>query len=81
MNNMEKLKQLLTDVFLLEPEEFSFDLKRSDIDSWDSLGTVAMAVGVQESFGHHMKPEEAVAIASVQDIVRYLEAKGVSFNE
>ena len=47
MSNREKLKNLLIDVFLLTPEEFSFDLTVENIDTWDSLGVVAMAVGVQ----------------------------------
>lgn len=81
MSNREKLKALLIDVFLLEESEFRFDLKREDIDTWDSLAVVAMAVGVQETFGYHLKPEEAVAINGVQDIIDVLESQGINFNE
>lgn len=81
MNNKEKLKNLLLDVFLLEPEEFSFALKRDEIDTWDSLGIVSMAVGIQEAFGYHMKPEEATGIDCVNQIIELLESKGISFNE
>lgn len=81
MNNREKLKELMLDVFLLDPSEFSFDLKREDVDTWDSLGVVSMAVGVQETFGYHFTPEEAIGIRGVQDIMDILKTKGISFDE
>jgi len=81
MCNKEKLKQLFIDVFLLEPEEFHFGLKREDVETWDSFGIVAMATGIEEIFGLKLKPEEAIAIKGVSDIIKILESKGVSFNE
>lgn len=81
MTDTEKLKDLLTDVFLLEENEFSFELSRNQVNSWDSLGTVAMAVGVQDVFGYHMNPDEAMSINKVQDIVDILKEKGVAFND
>ena len=77
--NRQKLKQLLEDILLLDPEEFSFELQRADVETWDSMALVAIAVGVDEEFGHHMKPEEATAITGVADIVAFLEKNGVSF--
>jgi acyl carrier protein len=80
MDNRDKLKKLLTDVFLLMPEEFSFDLRREDVLAWDSLGLIAMAVGIKDTFGYHLEPEEALAIKGVQDIIGILEKKGIRFN-
>ena len=59
MTNREKLQDLLLDVFLLDPSEFSFDLKREEIQTWDSMAVVAIAVGVEETFGYHFTPGEA----------------------
>jgi acyl carrier protein len=81
MKNREKLKQLLIDVFLLADEEFRFDLKREEITTWDSMGTVSMAVGVQETFGYHMTPEEAVSVSGVSDIIGILELHNICFDE
>lgn len=81
MTNREKLKDLLLDVFLLDPSEFNFDLKREDIQTWDSMGVVAIAVGVHETFGYHFTPDEAASVMSVDDIIRILESKGISFDE
>ncbi len=81
MRNREKLRELLIDVFLLEPEEFRFDLERSGVSTWDSLGVVSVAVGVHESFGYHFTPEEAMGIRGVADMIRLLESKGIRFDE
>ena len=78
-DNRERLADLLIDVFLLEPDEFRFDLKREEIETWDSLGVVAMAVGVQETFGYHFTPEEAMGIGGVADIIHQLTDKGIAF--
>lgn len=69
------------DIFILAEADFRFDLKREDVVTWDSLGTVSMAVGVQETFGYHFTPEEAMGVNGVQDIIRILESKGISFSE
>jgi acyl carrier protein len=79
MTNREKLSDLLLDIFLLEPEEFSFDLTREDVETWDSLAVVSVAVGVKETFGYHFTPEEATGVVRVQDIIDLLENKGISF--
>lgn len=80
MTNTEKLKQLFVDVFLIEPETFRLDLRRDEIDTWDSLGVVSLAVGVQEAFGYHFTPEEAVSVQSVGDVIRILKARGIEFS-
>jgi acyl carrier protein len=81
MTNRDKLKKLLRDIFLLGETDFSWDLRQDDILSWDSLGTVSLAVGVQEVFGHHFAPEEAMGIKSFKDVVALLEKNGVRLGE
>jgi acyl carrier protein len=79
MSNRARLRELLLDVFLLDPAEFRFDLKRTEVDSWDSLGTVSLALGIEEVFGLHLTPAEATSLASVDDIVTVLSRRGVDF--
>ena len=81
MTNREKLQDLLIDVLLIEPDEFRFDLSRKDVETWDSLGIVSVAVGVHETFGYHPTPEEATGLTGVQDIVDLLGSKGISFDD
>lgn len=81
MTNQDKLKQLLMDIFLLAEEDFRWDLKQEEMPTWDSLGTVSLAVGVQETFGHHFTPAEAMSIHGIPDLVSLLERKGIKLNE
>ena len=80
MDNREKLKDLMIDIFLLEPSQFRFDLRKDEVDTWDSLGVVSMAVGIHETFGYHFTPEEAIGINGVQDIIAVLTARGICFD-
>jgi acyl carrier protein len=81
MTNRDKLKELLLEIFLIPENNFRWEMKREDIVSWDSLGTVAMAVGVHETFGYHFTAPEAMSIKSVLDIMALLETKGISFHD
>ena len=81
MNNREKLEDLLLDVLLLDPSEFRFNLKREEIQTWDSMAVVAIAVGVDETFGYHFTREEATSLTGVADIISILETRGISFAE
>jgi acyl carrier protein len=80
MENREKLKKVVEDVFLLQPGEFRFDLRRDEVETWDSFGVVSLAVGIQETFGYHFSPAEASGISSVADIITLLSAKGIKFD-
>jgi acyl carrier protein len=79
VSNHEKLRELIIDTFLLDPSEYSLGLERNAVDTWDSLGIVSMAVGVDETFGYHFTPEEATGIERIGDIVKVLESKGICF--
>jgi acyl carrier protein len=81
MENRQKLRDLLTEVLLLTDEEFSFDLKREQVETWDSLAVVAIAAGIDETFGYHLKPDEAVGLTGVRDIITVLEREGIRFAE
>jgi acyl carrier protein len=77
MSNRAKLQQLFLDVFLLDASEFHFELRRADIDTWDSLGVVSLAVGIHQTFGYHPTPDEATSLASVADVIALLESHGI----
>jgi acyl carrier protein len=81
MTNHKKLEQLLIDIFLFDPSEYRLDLRRDEIETWDSLGTVSLAIGIKETFEYHFTPDEANGIQSIQQIIDILESKGISFDE
>ena len=81
MTNRDKLKDLLIDLFLLTPEEFNFELTQKEVETWDSLTVISVALGVHETFGYHFTPDEATSLKSVPDIIALLESKDISFDE
>ena len=80
MSNHEKLKQLVMDVFLIDESRYSLEMSREEVDTWDSLGLVSLAIGIEETFSYHLSQEEALSIKKVQDIVDILATKGISFD-
>jgi acyl carrier protein len=81
MGNRELLNDLLLEVFLLEPHELAGELRREELETWDSLGTVSLAVGVEEVFGYHMSPAEATGLASIAELVALLRTRGIELDE
>ncbi|WP_295393312.1 acyl carrier protein [uncultured Thiodictyon sp.] len=81
MTNYDKLRELIQDILLLEPGEYSLGLGRGDVPTWDSLAVVSIAVGLDETFGQHPSPDEATGLKSVADIVAFLESRGLSFSD
>ena len=81
MSNHQELKELLMDVFLISESEYSLGRSQKDVETWDSMGLVAMAVGIEETFGYHFSQEEALSIKKFQDIVDILRTKGISFDD
>ena len=69
------------DVFLIDESEYGLEMSQDDIETWDSMGLVAMAVGVEETFGYHFSQEEALSIRKFQDIVDILTSKGIPFDD
>ncbi|MFY9510916.1 MAG: hypothetical protein WAQ05_08090 [Rubrivivax sp.] len=80
MNNLDKLRELLLDVLLLGPNEFRPDLRKEEVETWDSLAVVALATGVEETYGYHMSEAEALGIGGVDDLIRLLTEKGIGFD-
>ena len=56
-------------------------MTREEVETWDSLGVVSIAVGIDEVFGYHPTPEEATGIRSVTDIIDLLVSKGIEVND
>ena len=76
----DELRKLLADVFLLAPEEVNLEMKRESVNTWDSLGVVALAVGVHETFGYHLTPDEATGLKSIPELLTLLKSKGVDID-
>ena len=81
MNKNQQLKELLMDVFLIDESEYSLELTQDDIETWDSMGLVAMGVGIEETFGYHLTQAEALSVRKFQDVVDILTSNGIAFDD
>ncbi|MNP85330.1 acyl carrier protein [compost metagenome] len=62
---------------MMEDELYLDENGPEQIEGWDSLATVSMAVALQQEFGQHMTIEEVAEIHTIGDIKQYLRYKGV----
>lgn len=76
-SNREKIQVLLMGVLLLTQDEFRDDLSRVDVDTWDSLAMVMIVVGIEDTFGVRLTPEDVESIDGVQAVLAILRERGV----
>jgi acyl carrier protein len=73
----ERLLKILASVFEIKEVNISLELKKDDIDSWDSLKQMDLVVSLEEGYGIVLEMEEIVKMNSVQSIVDILSIKGI----
>ena len=71
MSEKEKL-ELLEEIFDVE-EPLQTDMVLSELEEWDSLTTLSLAVKVKELYGKNLTADEINAFVTIQDICGYLE--------
>jgi acyl carrier protein len=70
-----KLIDILTRVFRIEPDEIKDDLKRKDFEPWDSMAHLMLVSEVENEFGIFFEDEEVVDIWTVDDLKKILKQK------
>jgi acyl carrier protein len=76
-----KLRNLLVEILLIDDDQYRDENGPDTIETWDSLAMVRIAVGVKESFGYAMTPDEIVSLDSVGDIKTILRTHDIRFDE
>jgi acyl carrier protein len=77
----ERLVRILSEVLGLREKEVVPDLKKSDVDNWDSLKQMDLVVSLEREFDLMLEIEDIVKMVSVGDIVAILTEKGISFED
>jgi acyl carrier protein len=75
---MERLKDLMAGILMTDASSLppaSTPLR--DIEDWDSLKHVFLVVGIEKEFQVTLTADEIRAMASMADIARILQDKGV----
>ena len=73
-----QFRQIVAEILLLDDSEYDTALARDDVETWDSLAMVNLAVALHESFGIYMTPEEAEEVEKIADLVEFLKRNGVA---
>ena len=65
-------KELIGRAFDMAPEGVPDDASLENFEPWDSLGHVKIILSVEEAVGRPLDTEEALQVASVDDLRRLL---------
>lgn len=79
MNNNEKLKQIIADVFEVDPESITEESSQDTLDNWDSIHQLNLVFALEEAFEIQLSDEDVVQLLSVKIIISVLERNGILF--
>jgi acyl carrier protein len=72
---MEKVDEVVRSVLNLEEEFPLIGLAASNCESWDSLATMQLVVGLEESLSIRLTTDEITQLLSYEDILRIVSGK------
>lgn len=75
---MKQLFLILGQTLNLNETDLSLDTTADDLETWDSLAIINLAVAIEGEFGISLTAEEVEALVSVKSIVEILERHGVA---
>lgn len=69
----EKVKQIMAELFEIDPEEITPESKLVDDLDLDSIDAVEMIVQLQKLTGKRINPEQFQSVVTVEDVVNILQ--------
>ena len=79
MNNYEKLRKVIADIFDVNVNSINEESSNTTIDLWDSIHQMNLIFAIEESFDIHLSDEDVVQLVSVKEIKRILKNNGINF--
>lgn len=80
MNNTEKLKTVLANVFNIEKAQVGEETSVDNVESWDSLNHLKLVLALEQEFNISFTEEQSVEILNWPLIKVTLEEHGVKFS-
>jgi len=74
-----RLKALLVEILLIDDDQFLDEYGPDEIETWDSLAAIHIALAIEQEFGYSMSPEEMVSMNSIGDIKLILRQRQIAF--
>lgn len=72
---IERITEVMEDVFDLEDLDFQDSLSAADVEEWDSLSNIRFVVAVEKEFGLRFSNAEIEALENVGQLVKLIESK------
>ena len=75
----EKLKNVLGDVFKIEPQSINDDTSVDNVEKWESLTHLNLVLALEDAFNISFSEEQTVEILNYSLIKLVLQEHGVEF--
>ena len=72
---LERVREIVADVFGLPPEQVRANSSPDNIESWDSLQHLNLVLALEQEFRTQFTPEEIEQLLSVELIAALVEEK------
>ena len=73
--DFEKIKKIIVDQLGVDESEVTPEASFVDDLGADSLDTVELVMALEEEFGIEIPDEDAEKLLTVEDVIKYIEAK------
>ena len=67
-----RVRKIYGELFRVDPDELSDDVRRGELDGWDSLGHLDLVSALEKQFSVRLRPEQALEIETIGDAKRVL---------
>ena len=74
----ERVRGVIIEVLRVEEDTIAEDARIKEDLGADSLDTVSLLMALEDEFGGNISDEEAEKLATVGDVVRYIEQKAAA---
>ena len=74
---MDKLKEIIANIFELEPSQIKKEMTPADIETWDSLSQLNLISSIEKEFQIKLEIDEIFTVTKIGDIYNLLRKKGV----
>lgn len=72
MNNELRVKKVFGDLFEMEEEALDNSMTMDDVEEWDSLMHIQLALALEKEFGIKFTTQQIVDMKSIGEIIRII---------
>ena len=74
---MDKLEEIIANIFELDASQIKKEMTPSDIETWDSLSQLNLISSIENEFQIKFEIDEIFTVMKIGDIYEILSKKGV----